>query len=81
MEAMASGVPAVGARAGGLPDVIKHGETGYMFTPGDLGDLNVQIGKLLEHPEERKKWVRQPGPIWSCGAGKPLRRKFWIITN
>jgi len=47
MEAMASGVPAVGARAGGIPDVIDHGRTGFMFTPGDLGDLTEQLAKLL----------------------------------
>jgi glycosyltransferase involved in cell wall biosynthesis len=47
MEAMASGVPAVGARAGGIPDVIQHGEKGMVFTPGDLGEFTEQLGKLL----------------------------------
>lgn len=47
MEAMASGVPAVGARAGGIPDVILEGENGLMFTPGDLGDLTEKLRTLL----------------------------------
>jgi len=47
MEAMASGVPPVGARAGGIPDVIDDGRTGLMFTPGDLGDLTEKLGSLL----------------------------------
>ncbi|MEJ2667985.1 MAG: glycosyltransferase [Deinococcales bacterium] len=47
MEAMASGVPPVGARAGGIPDVIDDGRTGLMFTPGDLGELTRQLGRLL----------------------------------
>jgi len=47
MEAMASGVPPVGARAGGIPDVIRDGETGLMFTPGDLGDLTEKLRTLL----------------------------------
>lgn len=50
MEAMASGVPAVGARAGGVPDVIDHERTGLMFTPGDLGDLTAQLRRLLVDP-------------------------------
>lgn len=59
MEAMASGVPAVGARAGGIPDVIRHGENGFMFTPGDLGDLTEQLGKLLFDEALRAKLGRQ----------------------
>ncbi len=55
MEAMASGVPAVGARAGGIPDVIKDGETGLMFTPGDLGDLTAKLRRLLFDPELRQR--------------------------
>lgn len=53
MEAMASGVPAVGARAGGIPDVITEGETGMMFTPGDLGDLTAKLRLLLFDPALR----------------------------
>lgn len=56
MEAMASGVPVVGARAGGIPDVIRHGETGFMFTPGDLGELTGYLAKLLEDDELRARF-------------------------
>ncbi len=55
MEAMASGVPAVGARAGGIPDVIRDGETGLMFTPGDLGDLTEKLSTLLTDAALRKR--------------------------
>lgn len=47
MESMAAGVPAVGARAGGVPDVIRHEENGLLFTPGDLGDLTKALRRLL----------------------------------
>ena len=59
MEAMASGVPAVGARAGGIPDVIKDNHNGFMFTPGDLGELTSQLQKLLDDKELRTKLGRQ----------------------
>jgi glycosyltransferase involved in cell wall biosynthesis len=58
MESMASGVPAVGARAGGVPDVIRHEENGLMFTPGDLGDLTEQLRRLLADPLLRARLGR-----------------------
>lgn len=59
MEAMACGVPAVGARAGGIPDVIRDGENGLMFTPGDLGDLTEKLRSLLFDEELRHRLGRQ----------------------
>ena len=71
MEAMASGVPAVGARAGGIPDVIEHGTNGLMFTPGDLGDLTDQLKTLLFNPDLRKRLgeqARHDAEQWSWKA-------------
>lgn len=59
MEAMASGVPVVGARAGGIPDVISEGENGLMFTPGDLGDLTDKLRTLLLNPVLRELYGRR----------------------
>lgn len=58
MEAMAAGTPAVGARAGGIPDVITEGVNGLMFTPGDLGDLTAKLKRLLFDPVERQRFSR-----------------------
>lgn len=53
MEAMASGVPAVGARAGGIPDVIQHGRTGLLFEPGNARELSAHVSRLLDDPALR----------------------------
>lgn len=55
MESMASGVPAVGARAGGIPDVIDHEVNGLMFTPADLKDLTDQVARLVTDHELRRR--------------------------
>ncbi len=58
MESMAAGTPAVGARAGGIPDVIEDGVNGLMFTPGDLGDLTAKLKRLLFDEAERTRMAR-----------------------
>ena len=38
-EAQSCGVPVVGFNAGGMPDVVEHGETGYLAAPYDPEEL------------------------------------------
>jgi len=56
LEAMASGVSVVAARAGGIPDIVNQdGETGFLYTPGDLDDCVKKLRALLESSELREK--------------------------
>jgi len=55
MESMASGVPVVGARAGGIPDVIESGVNGLLFDAGDRDQFLAQIRGLIENPAERER--------------------------
>ena len=47
MEAQLLGVPVVATRVGGVPDVIRHGETGLVAEPGDSEGLAVACLTLL----------------------------------
>src|SRR4051812_49142992 len=47
LEALASGVPVIGARAGGLPEVVRDGETGALCEPGDVDGMASAAVKLL----------------------------------
>ncbi len=53
VEAMAWGKPAIGCRAGGIPEVIAENETGLLAEPGDIITLRDCILDLVNHPERR----------------------------
>lgn len=48
LEAMACGVPCIGTRTGGIPEVIQHGETGYICEIGDTEGVAQQAMLLLQ---------------------------------
>ncbi|MEM1513732.1 MAG: glycosyltransferase [Candidatus Thermoplasmatota archaeon] len=48
LEAMASGLPVVAARAKALPDFIKDGENGYLFNPYDAMEFAEKVIKAIE---------------------------------
>jgi glycosyltransferase involved in cell wall biosynthesis len=53
-EAMASGLPLVAARAGGAIDLVREGQTGFTFTPGDATDMREKLCALIANPALRR---------------------------
>ena len=47
-EALAHGLPVVAPRTMGLPDLVRHGETGFLFEPRDLTAAASAVIELLE---------------------------------
>jgi glycosyltransferase involved in cell wall biosynthesis len=47
MEAMAMGVPVVGPRVAGVPELVRDGSEGLLFTPSDWNDLADKLQTLL----------------------------------
>jgi glycosyltransferase involved in cell wall biosynthesis len=58
IEAMASGVPVVGSKIGGLADTITHGKTGYHINQGDAKQLSRYLNDLLIDEKLRRKMSR-----------------------
>lgn len=51
-EALFSGLPCIGTRAGGIPESITDGQTGLLVPPADGGALAKAIIRLLQNPQE-----------------------------
>ncbi len=53
LEAMAGGTPAIATRVGGIPDLVKHGETGFLIEPGNTMEIAYYMNKLIHNENFR----------------------------
>jgi N-acetyl-alpha-D-glucosaminyl L-malate synthase BshA len=68
LEALASGTPVIGTNAGGLPEVVKNGETGILCGVGDVDGMSgAAIGLLTNE----RNWAAM-----SAAAAADARRRF-----
>lgn len=54
-EALASGLPIVAPRLGGVPEVIEHGVNGVLYAPGDYDSLQLAMKLLVDDPGLRAR--------------------------
>jgi glycosyltransferase involved in cell wall biosynthesis len=54
-EAAAAGLPAVGTRLNGVPEIVHHGSNGLLVEPGDGPALAAALETLLGSPETRRE--------------------------
>jgi len=55
LEAMASGIPAIGANAPGINDIIENGKTGFLTIPKNAHDFAKKVKTLLHDTSLRQK--------------------------
>ena len=55
LEAQAHGCPVVAGSFGGVPSVVRHGETGILTRPGDPADFARAVSELLMDDELRRQ--------------------------
>lgn len=48
VEALSMGVPVIGTRAGGLPEIVEHERTGLLIEPGDVDALAAAMIRLFK---------------------------------
>jgi N-acetyl-alpha-D-glucosaminyl L-malate synthase BshA len=56
LEAMAAGVPVISTNAGGLPEIMVHGQVGYMGDVGDVESMSHYAIDILQHEDRLKEF-------------------------
>ena len=59
IEALAAERPVVATRVGGVPDVVRDGEDGFLVEAGETGDLADRLEQLARDPELRERMGRR----------------------
>jgi len=68
LEGLASGVPVIATNVGGLPEVVRNGETGVLAAVGDVDGMAEAAVALLT---DQKKW-----DAFSTAAAADARERF-----
>ncbi|HJS47133.1 MAG TPA: glycosyltransferase family 1 protein [Gemmatimonadales bacterium] len=69
LEAMASGLPSIAARAGGVLEFAEHGRNAWLVDPDDVGALTRGLALLLADPARRMELA--------AGAVVTARARSW----
>jgi glycosyltransferase involved in cell wall biosynthesis len=76
LEAMAAGAAVVAPHAGGIPNLLHHGITGFLYRPRDLADavrhtravledpaLRARVGRSAREAIEKRNWEQSVGRV------------------
>src|SRR4030088_3454016 len=55
LEAQACGLPIVAFNDGGIPDVVRDGETGFLVPKLDQGEFRSRLSQLADDPQLRAR--------------------------
>ena len=58
-ESLLAGTPIVGSRIGGIPELIRERQTGYLFEPRDAVDLASRVVEHFSRPGSERRGMRR----------------------
>jgi glycosyltransferase involved in cell wall biosynthesis len=76
-EAFAAGVPVVASNLGGMAELVRHGDSGLLFAPGDALDLRRALRRLLDEPGLLPRLRRGIPPVRTIEADAAWTRDLY----
>lgn len=64
MESYALGTPVIGAAIGGIPELVREGETGFTFQSGSVESLAAAMRRFKDMPNEQLAEMGRNGRAW-----------------
>lgn len=58
LESLACGTPCIGFRVGGIPEVIRDNQNGFLAEEGNASDLAQQMGKVISMNDDEHRTLR-----------------------
>lgn len=74
MEAMSCGVPVVATPVGSVPEYVRDGKTGFIFSRRDSSELEKLLFSLLSNSRLRKK-------VGLAGRGMMVKNYSWDLAS
>jgi glycosyltransferase involved in cell wall biosynthesis len=85
VHALSLGLPVVGSKRGGIPELIDNGRTGSLVEAGDIEAWRYELERLLSTPKMLKAWrenaAREAGRFEQATIGKQIIEFMKLISN
>ena len=82
-EAMATGLPVVATRVGGIPEFVRDGAGGLLVAPGDWRALGAAIDTLLADPgfAAGQSWAARQSVLETCSAAVVIPKELQLLEE
>jgi glycosyltransferase involved in cell wall biosynthesis len=73
LEAYACGKPVLGARIGGIPEMVREGEIGALFVSGNVEELTGLLARFAAMPDEQISAMGQAARVYVASTFTAVR--------